>query len=143
MPSTSEAILGALAAVLAPAMPQGVTFERNATELFGDLPLVVLQDGDPGEPDVLLSPASYIYAHRAELDVIVDGAEAENRDPAFDAIKLAVGIALAADRTLGGLCDWIEAEAPAPLDIAAEGALGVKAATIGIVLHYASPDPLG
>ena len=50
---------------------------------------------------------------------------------------------LAADRTLGGLCDWVEAEAPRPVDLAIEGAATFKAAVIPIVLHYASTDPLG
>ena len=50
---------------------------------------------------------------------------------------------LAADRTLGGLCDWVEAEAPRPVDLAIDGAAGLKAAVIPIVLQYASTDPLG
>ena len=63
--------------------------------------------------------------------------------PAFDALAAGVGIALAADRTLGGLCDWVEAEAPRPVDLAVDGAATLKAAVIPIVLHYASADPLG
>ena len=50
---------------------------------------------------------------------------------------------LAADRTLGGLCDWVEAEAPRPVDLAVDGAATLKAAVIPIVLHYAMSDPLG
>ena len=53
-----------------------------------------------------------------------------------------IGIALTADRTLGGLCDWVEAEAPEPVDLPIEGAAALKAAVIIVVLHYASPDPL-
>ena len=49
----------------------------------------------------------------------------------------------AADRTLGGLCDWAEAKAPRPIDLAVDGAATLKAAVIPIVLHYASADPLG
>jgi hypothetical protein len=53
-----------------------------------------------------------------------------------------IGTALAADRTLGGLCDWVEAEAPKPVDLAVDGASTLKAAVIPIVLHYATTDPL-
>ena len=53
-----------------------------------------------------------------------------------------IGTALAADRTLGGLCDWVEAEAPRPVDLPVEGAASLKAATIAVVLHYATDDPL-
>ena len=64
------------------------------------------------------------------------------RDAAFDALKLAVGVAIAADRTLGGLCDFVQGEAPAPVELPIEGAEGLKAASLGIVLSYATSDPL-
>jgi hypothetical protein len=65
------------------------------------------------------------------------------RDAAFDRLAAGVGTVLAADRTLGGLCDWSEAEAPRPVDLAVEGAATLKAAVIPIVLHYSTSDPLG
>jgi hypothetical protein len=49
---------------------------------------------------------------------------------------------LAADRTLGSSCDWVEAEAPRPVDLPIDGAASLKAAVILVVLHYTSPDPL-
>jgi hypothetical protein len=57
-------------------------------------------------------------------------------------LAVGVGVTLAVDRTLGGLCDWVEAEAPHPVDLAVDGAATLKAAVITIVLHYASADPL-
>jgi hypothetical protein len=70
---------------------------------------------------------------------VVQGAA---RDAAFDAITASIGAALAADRTLGGLCDWVEAEAPRPVDLPVEGAASLKAAVIPVVLHYSTDDPL-
>jgi hypothetical protein len=58
-------------------------------------------------------------------------------------LAASIGATLAADRTLGGLCDWVEAEAPHPIDLAVDGAATLKAAVITIVMHYASADPLG
>ena len=52
------------------------------------------------------------------------------------------GAAIAADRTLGGLCDWVEAEAPRPVDLPVEGAASLKAAVIHVILHYSTADPL-
>ena len=49
----------------------------------------------------------------------------------------------AADRTLGGLCDWIETDAPEPADLAVEGAPTIRAAVLILTLHYTSNDPLG
>ena len=103
--------------------------------------LLILRDGDPGEPAVTLSPLRYHYQHRAEVEAVVQAGT--GRDAAFDALAAGVGTALSADRTLGGLCDWVEAEAPRPVDLAVDGAATLKAAVIPVVLHYASADPLG
>ena len=64
------------------------------------------------------------------------------RDTLFDALTASIGATLAADRTLGGLCDWVEAEAPEPVDLPIEGAAALKAAVIFVVLYYVTLDPL-
>lgn len=143
MPSKSETVLQALFAALEAGLP-GVTVLRNSAvpESIPADGLAILHDGDPGEYEFLFSPPLYFYEHRAELDVIVDAAAPENRDAIFDAIKTGVAAALAADRTLGGLCDYVLGEAPAPAELPVEGSAGLKAAVIGITLQYGTPDPL-
>jgi hypothetical protein len=140
MPTTRETIVTALHALLqtqaAPVLRGEVLPERVPAA-----GLLILRDGDPGEPAVTLSPLRYHYQHRAEIEAIVQ--MGNSRDATFDGLTGGVGIVLAADRTLGGLCDWVEAEAPRPVDIALDGAATLKAAVIPIVLHYASTDPLG
>ena len=119
----------------------------SATNLRGEvLPervpaegLLILRDGEPGEPEVTLSPLRYHYQHRAEIEAVVQGTD---RDGAFDMLCASIGTVLAADRTLGGLCDWVEAEAPQPVDLPVEGAASLKAAVIPVVLHYSTADPL-
>ena len=101
--------------------------------------LLILRDGEPGEPEVTLSPLRYHYQHRAEIEAVVQGAA---RDAAFDTLCASIGAALAADRTLAGLCDWVEAEAPRPVDLAVEGAANLKAAVIPVILHYSTAAPL-
>jgi hypothetical protein len=32
--------------------------------------LVILRDGDVGEPEIILSPTHYIYQHQAEIEVL-------------------------------------------------------------------------
>ena len=102
--------------------------------------LIILRDGKPGEPKVTLSPLTYFYEHRAELEVVIQAGA--GRDTLFDTLTADIGAALAVDRTLGGLCDWVEAEAPEPVDLPIEGAAALKAAVIIVVLHYATQDPL-
>jgi hypothetical protein len=141
--SKREQVLGALLAALGANLPDGVSLLRNAVlpERIPAAGLLILRDGDPGEPAVTLSPLCYHYQHRAEVEAVIQSAT--DRDSAFDALAASVGAALAADRTLGGLCDWVEAEAPQPVDLPVDGAATLKAAVITIVLHYASADPLG
>ena len=139
MPTTRETILAALHTRLqtlaVPVLRGDVLPERiPATGL------IILRDGKPGEPEVTLSPLTYFYEHRAELEVVIQAGT--GRDTLFDALTASIGAVLAADRTLGGLCDWVEAEAPEPVDLPIEGAAALKAAMIIIVLHYSSPDPL-
>jgi len=143
MVSKSETVLQALNAALATTLPAGAKLLRNAVlpERVPAKGVMILRDGNPGTPEALMSPPLYVYDHRAEIDVVVEGKESE-REAAFDALKLAIHAAIEADRTLGGLCDYAIGEAPAPIDLAIEGAEGFKAATIPVVLTYGIADPL-
>ena len=138
--STREAILQALH-VLMQNQPAPVLRGEVLPERVPPAGLLILRDGDPGEPAVTLSPLRYHYQHHAEVEAVVQAGT--GRDTAFDELAAGVGTALSADRTLGGLCDWVEAEAPRPVDLAIDGAAALKAAVIPIVLHYATADPLG
>ena len=140
MSTTREAILIALTDLLR-AIPQASVLRGEVLpERVPTTGLMILRDGDPGEPQVTLSPLAYHYQHRAEIEAVVQGTE---RDAAFDTLCASIGTALAADRTLGGRCDWVEAEAPEPVDLPVEGAPSLKAAIIRVVLHYVSAAPLG
>ena len=139
MTSRRETTLAALHARLS-ALPATALRGEVLPERIPAAGLLILRDGEPGEPDATLSPLAYHYRHRAEIEAVVQGAD---RDAAFDALCADMAAALAADRTLGGLCDWVEAEAPRPVDLPVEGAASLKAAVISVVLHYATTDPLG
>ena len=70
MASKRELVLAALHARLltlaATVLREGVLPERiPATGL------IILRDGKPGEAEVTLSPLSYYYEHRAELEVVI------------------------------------------------------------------------
>ncbi|CUW39676.1 conserved protein of unknown function [Magnetospirillum sp. XM-1] len=141
--SPREAALKALFSAL-----QGVpgpTVKRNERE-DAKIPsggLISLRDGDPGDPEVLLSPLQYAYTHRAELVVQVQASASASRDSALDTILRAIGAKLSADPTLGGVVDWATPGAPEIEDEAVEGAAGVKAAMVPVFLEYVSPTPLG
>ena len=102
--------------------------------------MVILRDGDPGEPEHTFSPLLYHYEHRAQVEVFVQ--VRGGLELLFDGLCQKVGAAVVADRTFGGLCQWAEAEAPVPDDTPVEGAPVYRAAVIGVRLHYAVSDPL-
>jgi hypothetical protein len=143
MPSTRETILARLfAALQLQLVPRLVDLRRNDVLPTRISPhgLVILRDGDPGEPEFSFSPLRYHYEHRAEIEAFVQSGS--DREALFDDLCQSIGAAVVADRTLGGLCDWVEAEAPQPDDTPLEGAVTYRAAVIGVRLHYATPDPL-
>ena len=136
MPTLRETILAALHARLS-ALPATALRGEVLPERVPASGLLILRDGEPGEPEVTISPLAYHYRHRAEIEAVVQGV---GRDASFDMLCASVGAALTADRTLGGLCDWVEAEAPRPVDLAVEGAASLKAAVIPVILHYSTAD---
>ena len=134
MASCRETILSALYARLSTlhatvlrgeVLPERVPFEG----------LLILRDGEPGQPDVSLSPLAYHYEHEAEVEAVVQGLE---RDERLDSLCTDIGAVLAADRTLGGLCNWAEAKAPRTVDLPIEGAATLKATIVKVTLHYTS-----
>jgi hypothetical protein len=139
MPTTRETVLAALQERLQP-LAATVPRDEVLPERIPAAGLIILRDGQPGEPEVTLSPLRYHYQHRAELEVVVQ-AGASRANP-FDTLIASIGTALEADRTLGGLCDWVEPEAPASVDLPIEGAAALKAAIVTVVLHYTTTSPL-
>ena len=142
MPTTRETILQALHALLQ-ILPATVLRGEVLPERVPTDGLMILRDGDPEDPEVLLSPLLYLYDHRAEIEVVVQAGDPATRDTALDILLTSIGAALAADRTLGGLCDWVEPEAPKPVDLPIEGAATLKAAVVPVILTYATADPIG
>ena len=139
MPTTRETVLAALHARLQ-ALAALTLRDEVLPERIPATGLIILRDGQPGEPEVTLSPLRYHYQHRAELEVVIQAGT--GRASAFDDLITAIGAALEADRTLGGVCDWVEPEAPTSVDLPVEGAAALKAAVVTVVLQYTTTGPL-
>lgn len=139
MPTKSETVLLALETLLKTTDATVVRNDPIPPEIPAD-GLIILRDGDPGEPLVTMSPLLYEYQHRAVIEVFIQ--KRTERDAVLDTLKAQIGPLLTADRTLGGLCDWIEAGAPEVTDMAVEGGASIKAAEIAVTLIYVTTDPL-
>ena len=144
MSSTRETALAALKEALDTIA--GVTVERN-TDVFaidwGDkTEVLVLRDGDPGEPEVVMSPLTYYYEHVAELEVLVQGDDA-TRDSTWDTLLGKISTAINADTTLGGAVTVALLGQPYDAGVEPEeGATGIKGGIVPITLYYDTQDPL-
>ena len=141
--SKSEQILDALKALLE-TVPDAVV-DRNSVlpEKVPAAGLIILRDGDPGEPEQTLGGfGSTYYQHAAEIEVYVEEGDAATRDAAFDDLLQQIGAVLEADPTLGGLAFGLTYGRPEPSIEAIAGAPAIKAATLTGSVDYESDAPL-
>lgn len=142
MTTTRETILQALFTLLQTVPSAKVLRNEVLPEKVPDAGLLILRDGDPGDPEVLLSPLSYYWQHRAQLEVVVQKGTADERDAAMDTLLEAIATAVSTDRTLGGLCDRVTPQAPDTSMLSIDGAPQIKGAVIPIELIYTTSDYL-
>ncbi len=99
--------------------------------------LIILRDGETGEPETMLSPISYYWQHRAMLDIAVQKGEAAGVMPRWMLLFEDIAAALSADRTLGGLfCDLVTPLAPEIRLARHQSGTSVKTAIVSIELIY-------
>ncbi len=122
----------------------GAAVKRNEA-LPSSLPasgLVILRDGDPGEPDVTLNPRTEFFSHRAEIEAFATQPAGGGGEVALDALLAEIGGALAAERSLGGLAENLYWSAPEVSVLTIEGAAPILAARITVTIEYLVSDPL-
>ncbi len=144
MASKTEQILTALADRLR-AVPKAKV-ERNTAvpECIPRGGLIVLRDGDPGEPEQTLGGVSSVYySHAVEIEVHVETGEAAVRDAAFDALVVSIGQVLDGDPTLSGLAFGITTARPGIDTEAVIGAPAIKTGTVDVIVEYETATPLG
>jgi hypothetical protein len=141
--SKAEQVLDALKALLE-SVP-GATIDRNSVlpEKIPDGGLIILRDGDPGEPEQALGGfGNAYYQHAVEIEIHVEQGNAAVRDSAFDGLLQQIGAALEADLTLGGLAFGLTYGRPEPAIEAIAGAPAIKSATLSLIIDYETSAPL-
>ena len=140
--SRRELVLAALVERLQSGL--GTTVRRNEVlpEKVPPPGLVILRDGDPGEPDITLNPRTAFYSHRVELELFVTQPTAGGGEALLDALVADVHAALAPDPSLGGLAENLVVTAPETGVLAVEGAAPVLTARLTIIVDYLVSDPL-
>jgi hypothetical protein len=105
--------------------------------------LVILSDGDPGEPELALGGfANTYYQHAVEVEVYVEEGDATVRDTAFDNLLQQIGAVLDADPTLGGLAFGLTYGRPETSIETVPGAPAIKTATLTVTVDYETDAPL-
>ena len=141
--SKAEQVLAALKALLETVPDANV--ERNSVlpEKVPDGGLIILRDGDPGEPEQALGGfGSTYYQHVVEVEVCVEEGDAAARDAAFDALLQQIGAVLEGDPTIGGLAFGLTYGRPEPSIEPIAGAPAIKTATLTATVDYESDAPL-
>jgi hypothetical protein len=141
--SKAEQVLNALKALLG-TVPDAVV-ERNSVlpEKIPDGGLIILRDGDPGEPEQALGGfGSTYYQHTAEIELYVDEGDAAARDASFDALLQQIGVALEADPTVGGVAFGMTYSRPESAIEPIAGAPAIKSATLSVTIDYETDAPL-
>jgi hypothetical protein len=141
--SKAEQVLDALKAVLGTVT--GAVAERNNVlpEKIPSSGLIILRDGEPGEPEQALGGfANAYYAHAVEIEVYIERGDAAVRDAAFDELLQQIGTALEADPTLGGLAFGLTYGRPDASIEAVPGAPAIKSATLTVSVDYETAAPL-
>lgn len=145
MPSIREQILSAFFTELKTLETSSIKVLRNpdkAQKIPDGGAIVTFRDGDSGEPEVLLSPLTYIYDQQAVLEVMVNNAFAARQEISLDDLLGIIGNLIVNDRTMGGLAEWVEAGAPDFQQEAIEGAPALRAATVIVTFRFNTGNPL-
>ena len=142
MPSKREQVLAALFAQLETGLPATVRRNEALPERVPAEGLVILRDGDPGEPDVTLNPRTEFYQHRVELEALMIQPRADGGEAALDTLVQEIGTALALDPSLGGLVENLRLGAPEIGTLAIEGAAPIRTARLILTVEYLAGDPL-
>ncbi len=106
--------------------------------------LIVLRDGDPGEPETALGGFGGVYySHGIEIELYIEQGDATVRDAAFDTLVQSIGSALETDPTIGGLAFGMSYGRPEIDTETVTGAPAIKTGTIIVTVEYETASPLG
>jgi hypothetical protein len=144
MPSKTEQVLQAIMGLLGTVQSAGIERNTAVPEKISDGGLMVLRDGDSGEPDTALGGfGGAYYRHAIELEVYIEDGVGASRDAAFDSLLQDIGTALDGDPTLGGLAFGMTYGRPEIDTEAVAGAPAIKTGTITLIIEYEADSPLG
>lgn len=131
-----DALWTALGAALPDAKRFGFSGKPGKPERITSGGAVALIAADPPEPEIDLNPVT--YHHELPLDLAV---LAPTIGQALEMVT-AIGAAVEADRTLGGTCEWADAEGAGLDEETMAGTDGHIEARCTVTAAYSTTNPL-
>jgi hypothetical protein len=141
--SKAEDILNKLKELLAQNTGARVMRNSDAPEKIPDGGLVIIHDGDPGEPEATLGGFSNAYySHAIELEIYVQEGDPAQRDARYDELLMQIDLVLQTYPRLEGLVDGFTYGRPELNTQGVEGAAAIKSGTMIIQADYEVESPL-
>ena len=142
-------VLTAVQALVAAAWPacdvRGFVADAMKPERIPAAGMIIGDPGDPGDPEMEMSPLTYIYTHQIPVEIVmpVASGNAAATEAALDAAAAAIGAAVVANRSLSGLCQFLDVTALTVTADDVTNAVPVRLGSFDIVAEYAVNNPLG
>lgn len=141
--SKTEDVLNKLKELLASGTGAKVERNSDAPERIPAGGLLIIHDGDPGEPDVTLGGFSNTYySHDIELEIYVQEGDAAQRDTKFDLLLQQIDAVLQAKPPLEGVADGLLYGRPEITTQGIEGGAAIKTGLLIIQADYETASPL-
>lgn len=141
--AVAEAVKALVKAALPVARVKGMSLDDVKPEKIDELGEAIVRSGDPGEPEIDLSPPTYYYERSFPIELASYDEPTRTAQQVLAAMAFAIGQAIEANRFLGGLCIWLDATAPAEGEMDLRGARPIGWSDFTIVASYSTPSPLG
>jgi hypothetical protein len=136
----------ALKALIAAALPGaeviGLDGGDAAPARIGPNGRVTVELGNPGTPEIDLSPLTYNYAHQIAATFEAPASDTQTGAEVIVSMLAAVSTAVVANRFLGGAVDFLDATAPDNFDDETDGAVVIRVAPAVFTAIYSTSQPL-
>ncbi len=149
MTSKRLQVLSAVQSLVAAACPgfdvRGFTADTMKPERIPADGMIIGDPGDPGDPEMEMSPLTYIYTHRIPVEILlpVGASNGAAIEVALDVAGTAIGAAVVANRSLSGLCQFLDVTAATVSSDDVINSVPVRIANFDVVAEYVVNNPLG
>lgn len=145
--SKHQAVAAAVKALVKAALPvarvTGMDLKEAKPTTIGDLGQAIVRSGDPGDPEVDMSPPTWWWERSFPIELAAKDEPARSAQEVLAEMAMKIGAAIARDRTLGKLCIYLDATAPTDGELDERGTAPIAWCDFAIVASYSTTSPLG